>query len=70
MHTNIKNGFFAWHGTSEAGIAPISEAGWDTDRRARQVYGSGEYFGTNPAISHGYCSGTFKLIVAYILKSN
>ena len=60
--------FFAWNGTIETGIAPISEGIWDTGGRAREAFGSAEYFGTNPAISHGYCSVTFKLILAYILK--
>eukprot|EP01064_Diplonema_japonicum_P003982 TRINITY_DN1263_c1_g4_i2.p1 TRINITY_DN1263_c1_g4~~TRINITY_DN1263_c1_g4_i2.p1 ORF type:complete len:1212 (+),score=312.10 TRINITY_DN1263_c1_g4_i2:65-3637(+) len=46
-----------FHGTHENNVLSIARHGLDPLRRSGQVFGEGEYFAKNPAISMGYCSG-------------
>lgn len=68
--SDLKNGFFAWHGTAEAAIGPICDTGFSPKFRSGQAYGPGEYFGTHPNVSLGYAKGSSRLILAYILQSS
>eukprot|EP00029_Vermamoeba_vermiformis_P009953 TRINITY_DN512_c0_g2_i1.p1 TRINITY_DN512_c0_g2~~TRINITY_DN512_c0_g2_i1.p1 ORF type:complete len:2506 (-),score=-35.58 TRINITY_DN512_c0_g2_i1:398-7915(-) len=63
----IKNGFFAWHGTSESAVAAICHDGFDPGRRSGQAYGVGEYFGQTAEVSQGYCQGS-RMLVAHLLR--
>ncbi|KAJ9449014.1 Pre-mRNA-splicing factor ATP-dependent RNA helicase PRP43 [Diplonema papillatum] len=63
-------GLFGWHGSSEEGLKAICHEGWDPARRSGQVYGTGEYFATDPGYSLSYARGTNKLIVAFILSGD
>lgn len=46
-----------WHGTREENVSSIARHGFDTSRRAGQVFGAGEYFAKNPQVSLAYCRG-------------
>uniref|UniRef100_A0A7S2INF5 Poly [ADP-ribose] polymerase n=1 Tax=Zooxanthella nutricula TaxID=1333877 RepID=A0A7S2INF5_9DINO len=46
-----------FHGTRPVNVLSIAQTGFDSGRRAGQVYGSGEYFAKNPEVSRGYCAG-------------
>lgn len=46
-----------FHGTHPGNVISISETGFDSNRRAGQVFGAGEYFAKNPCVSICYCSG-------------
>jgi hypothetical protein len=58
---------FGFHGTSEQGIPSICCEGFDTNRRASQAYGPGEYFSAIPEISAGYSRGKSQQLVIAIL---
>ena len=66
--TGVSSGFFAWHGTAPAAIAPICDTGFDPKRRSGQVHGPGEYFGVDPEVSLSYCKGGGYMIVAFLLR--
>ncbi|EJK47104.1 hypothetical protein THAOC_34200 [Thalassiosira oceanica] len=57
----------AFHGTAEWNIQPILRDGLNPSLRRGQSYGQGEYFGTNPSLSLGYCRGGHKMIVFAII---
>jgi len=72
-HNNVPaavqaSGFFAWHGTSEAAIPLICNAGFDPHRRAGQAYGPGEYFGATSQVSSGYTKGSNRMLVVRLLN--
>merc|ERR1712241_559019 len=46
-----------FHGTHPDNIISICSTGFDTGRRAGQVYGAGEYFAKNPHVSISYSQG-------------
>mmetsp|Transcript_50943 Transcript_50943/g.162995 ORF Transcript_50943/g.162995 Transcript_50943/m.162995 type:complete len:1120 (+) Transcript_50943:53-3412(+) len=46
-----------FHGTHPDNVLSISQTGFDSSRRAGQVYGAGEYFAKNPTVSQSYCRG-------------
>ncbi|GAB1226766.1 hypothetical protein ENUP19_0305G0008 [Entamoeba nuttalli] len=51
---HASDGFFAWHGSSEAGVKGICQEGFDPKRRSGQSYGIGEYFGVTAKDSGSY----------------
>eukprot|EP00727_Mastigamoeba_balamuthi_P014761 m51a1_g9910 putative zinc finger (1720) ;mRNA; f:103451-112369 len=57
-----------WHGSAEYAIAAICSSGWNVALRRGQVHGAGEYFGVTAAISHGYCKGSSRMIVALVAQ--
>ncbi|UJR17978.1 hypothetical protein I4U23_004878 [Adineta vaga] len=73
---DLKQGFFAFHGTSPKAVESICHSGFDPSRRSGQAYGPGEYFGVTAAVSHGYSkkdnpsTDNYMMIVAYLLKSD
>jgi len=64
----LQSHFFAWHGTSEPSVPPICHHGFDPNKRSGQACGPGEYFGYNSQVSHGYCRGGSKMLVALLLR--
>lgn len=46
-----------FHGTHPDNVLSISKTGFDSSRRAGQVFGAGEYFAKNPTVSQSYCRG-------------
>jgi len=46
-----------FHGTHPTNVLSIAQSGFDSSRRAGQVYGAGEYFAKDPSVSVGYCRG-------------
>lgn len=52
-----------FHGTHPDNVLSICENGFDSGRRAGQVFGSGEYFAKCPNVSVGYCRGGEYMIV-------
>ena len=61
---------FAWHGTQSSSIVAICRDGFDVYKRQGQQYGTGQYFGTNCGISHGYCKGGHFMLVCLLLKGD
>jgi hypothetical protein len=52
-----------YHGTMPANVLSICSSGFDSGRRAGQVYGAGEYFAKNPHVSVDYCRGGEYMLV-------
>ena len=57
-------------GTQSANLVAICRDGFDVYKRQGQQYGTGEYFGTNCGISHGYCKGGHFMLVCLLLKGD
>lgn len=57
----------AFHGTAAQNADGICANGFDASRRARQVYGPGEYFGLAADISLGYCQGGNRILICELL---
>lgn len=55
-----------FHGSHPDNILSIVENGFDSSRRAGQVFGSGEYFAKDPTVSVGYCRGGHFMIVCQL----
>lgn len=56
-----------WHGTAEENVLSIAVNGFDPDRRSGQVYGAGEYFAKDPAVSMGYARGGALMFLCKLL---
>ena len=64
-------GFFAFHGTSEAGVKGICKDGMDPARRASQVYGPGEYLNpTSKVASYHLKARSHHMIVAFVINGD
>ena len=60
-----------FHGTPEANVDAIMKSGLDPARRRGQVYGAGEYFGTDAGTSLSYSQGgRCMLVFAVLLDSS
>ena len=56
-----------FHGTPEKNVAAILQDGLDPGRRRGQVYGAGEYFGTDAGTSLSYVQGGRSMIIFAVL---
>jgi hypothetical protein len=56
-----------YHGTHPNNVLSICQNGFDSSKRAGQVYGAGEYFAKCPDISVAYCRGGQYMIVCRLL---
>jgi hypothetical protein len=56
-----------FHGTPEKNLAGILSEGLDPGRRRGQVYGAGEYFGTDAGTSLNYAQGGRSMIIFAVL---
>jgi hypothetical protein len=56
-----------FHGTPEKNVASILQEGLDPGRRRGQVYGAGEYFGTDAGTSLSYAQGGRSMIIFAVL---
>eukprot|EP00755_Sulcionema_specki_P034100 Sspe_Gene.102241::Locus_77147_Transcript_1_1_Confidence_1.000_Length_682::g.102241::m.102241 len=57
----------AWHGTPAENVLGIAREGFAPEKRARQVYGDGEYFAKDPRVSIAYCKGDAYLFLCKLL---
>jgi len=56
-----------YHGTHPDNVLSICQNGFDSSKRAGQVYGSGEYFAKCPDVSVGYCKGGQYMLICRLL---
>lgn len=70
--TDLSQGQFLWHGTSDSGSRIIMQNGFDTSFRRGQFYGAGEYFADNfdaaRAYSHYKDSKFFYVMLVYVVN--
>ena len=71
---SINEGFYCWHGSSEAGVKGICVQGFDPKRRGNavgQVHGPGEYFGIIASHSKWYVerAGSCHMILTFAIQS-
>jgi len=52
-----------FHGTHPSNVLSIAQKGFNSDLRAGQVYGAGEYFAKDPNVSVGYSRGGLYMLV-------
>lgn len=70
----FNDGFYCWHGSSEAGVKGICIQGFDPNRRGNavgQVHGIGEYFGIIASHSKWYVdrAGSYHMILTFAIRS-
>jgi hypothetical protein len=64
------NTFFAFHGTTFDSVQNICCQGWYPSKRRNNAPTYGEYFGLACTVSHGFCKGSNRMIVALIARNS
>ena len=68
---DIKQGFFAYHGTSQIAAMDIMKNGFNSEKRVNEIYGKGDYFAEKYSSAKTYSKAPtpkeFYVLVVYII---